>query len=120
MNDDFVLFRLRVGADPTENGAAKGFVSSTWDVLIDIDGDGYKEFVLAIDGTEASQVEDLLWVFYSDLEGNGIEETTDTVDTFVAAGSGGVQTYNHVTVRMDGDNLCDGDNQVPGSTCRCR
>jgi hypothetical protein len=111
MDDDFVLFRLRMGADPTENGAAQGFVSSTWDVLIDIDNDGYKEFVLAIDGTATSQGEDTLWVFYNDGTSNSIDEDTDTVDTFVAAGSGGVQTFNHVTVRMDGDNVCDGSNQ---------
>lgn len=88
MEDDFVFFRLRLDDDPTESGQQKGFTSYTWDVLIDIDGDGYKEFVVQADGTEASSKPDVLRVSYNDNATNTIDPTTDTIDEFMAAGPG--------------------------------
>ena len=41
MEDDYILFRMRVEGDPSQGAA---FGSRHWNVLFDVDGDGYKEW----------------------------------------------------------------------------
>ena len=48
MEDDYIFFSMRVEADPT---AADAFISRHWNVLLDIDNDGYKEYWVDLDGT---------------------------------------------------------------------
>jgi len=56
MNDDYLLFRLRVGGNPKdEGGNGDWFSSYHWNILIDIDNDGYKEYWLDLDGSGGPQ-----------------------------------------------------------------
>ena len=53
MNDDRLFFRLRVGSNPkNQGGSGDNFVAYHWNILIDSDGDGYKEYWLDLDGSE--------------------------------------------------------------------
>ena len=48
-------------------GNSKPFTSATWNILIDTDGDGFKEFVVHVDGTGGSQTQpDDIVVIYND------------------------------------------------------
>jgi len=65
MEDDFILFRMRIQGDP-DGGAA--FDSKHWNVLFDIDGDGYKEYWVDLDGSVRSgnNRPDALKILYDD------------------------------------------------------
>ncbi len=93
--DDFYGFRLRLNADP-QHGT--GYVTGKWDVLIDIDGDGFKEFIIQLDGDWSSNSPDRLRVFYSDLPQEIFNPATDEVAFFVAGNNNDPQTYNHTRV----------------------
>jgi hypothetical protein len=47
MVDDFVLFRMRLSADPSFKD---GFGSRHWNILVDVDNDGYKEYWVDVEG----------------------------------------------------------------------
>ena len=49
ISDDFLAFRLRLGANP-QNKNGDGYDNYDWCILIDIDGDGWKEFVIDLHG----------------------------------------------------------------------
>jgi hypothetical protein len=51
MEDDYIVFRVRVEGSP-RSGAA--FDSAHWNVLFDVDGDGYKEYWVDLDGSYGS------------------------------------------------------------------
>ncbi|OGV78350.1 MAG: hypothetical protein A3K19_20355 [Lentisphaerae bacterium RIFOXYB12_FULL_65_16] len=68
MNDDFILFTMRLDADPSVNsGNPKDFTSYHWNVLFDVDGDGYKEFWIDVDGgySSSSHSYDRLAIMYN-------------------------------------------------------
>ena len=47
-----LYFRMQLSSSPLQaTGNSKPFGSATWNILIDTDGDGFKEFVIHIDGT---------------------------------------------------------------------
>ena len=47
-----LYFRMQLSSSPLQaTGSSKPFTSATWNILLDTDGDGYKEFVVHIDGT---------------------------------------------------------------------
>lgn len=46
-------------------GNGKPFISATWNILIDVDGDGFKEFVVQLDGTDQSTNPDDIKVYYA-------------------------------------------------------
>lgn len=51
-----LYFRMQLSSSPLQaTGNSKPFTSATWNILLDTDGDGYKEFVVHIDGTGGSQ-----------------------------------------------------------------
>jgi len=47
--DDSLFFRIRVQGDPVAQG--DDFTSYHWNILIDVDGDGYKEFWVDLEGS---------------------------------------------------------------------
>jgi hypothetical protein len=51
MEDDYILFRMRVEGDPNQGAA---FDSKHWNVLFDVDADGYKEYWVDLNGSVAS------------------------------------------------------------------
>ena len=53
-----LYFRMQLDSSPIQaTGSSKPFSSATWNILIDTDGDGYKEFVVHVDGTGGGQTQ---------------------------------------------------------------
>lgn len=64
-NGSILFFRLRVNGPPIAlTGSGQPFSSATWNILIDTDGDGWKEFVIEIDGTSSGLMPDDIVVIY--------------------------------------------------------
>jgi len=62
MEDDYIVFRMRVEGNPRTGPA---FDSKHWNVLFDVDGDGYKEYWVDLDGgTGSGQQPDSLRILY--------------------------------------------------------
>jgi uncharacterized repeat protein (TIGR01451 family) len=57
-NGTNLYFRMQLNNSPIQaTGTGKPFSSATWNILLDTDGDGYKEFVVHIDGTGGGQTQ---------------------------------------------------------------
>jgi hypothetical protein len=64
-NGAVLYFRLRLAGPPMAlTGSGQPFTSATWNLLLDIDGDGWKEFVIELDGTDGGTAPDDLVVIY--------------------------------------------------------
>ena len=63
-----LYFRMQLNSSPLQaTGNSKPFTSATWNILLDTDGDGFKEFVVHIDGTGGGQTTpDDIVVIYND------------------------------------------------------
>ncbi|HOT36832.1 MAG TPA: hypothetical protein PLT86_09220 [Candidatus Latescibacteria bacterium] len=67
-NGTILYFRFRVGGPPTAlTGSGQPFTSATWNVLMDIDGDGWKEFVVFLDGTSSGNQPDDIVIIYENV-----------------------------------------------------
>jgi hypothetical protein len=51
--DDVLFFRLRIGANPRDNSQV-GFDAYHWNVLFDLDADGYKDYWIDVEGSYAN------------------------------------------------------------------
>jgi hypothetical protein len=49
LEDDYILFRWRLAGDPAQQS---GFKSGHWNVLFDLDRDGYKDYWVDVDGND--------------------------------------------------------------------
>lgn len=115
--NDYLAFRLRVNRNPGTNG---GLASSHWNVLLDIDGDGFKEFWVDIDGTFAGgNAADRVNVYYSNANSNRIADLAAARrDVFTACNqtttTGTCRTsHTRVTAVNDGTGEYFIDVQVP-------
>ena len=64
-NGGVLYFRLRVNGPPLAlTGSGQPFTSITWNLLLDTDGDGYKEFVVMLDGTDSGAQPDDIVIIY--------------------------------------------------------
>lgn len=65
-----LYFRMQLAGSPLQaTGTGKPFSSATWNILLDTDGDGYKEFVVHIDGTGGGgqvQPDDIVVIYNDD------------------------------------------------------
>lgn len=95
MEDDYILFRMRVEGDPSAGAA---FDSKHWNVLFDVDGDGYKEYWVDLDGSfNSGPREDRLQILYDDSNRQDIPDPDAArVDVFTALNA------------PDGDASCTG------------
>jgi len=67
-NGTILYFRFRVGGPPTAlTGSGQPFTSATWNVLMDTDGDGWKEFVVFLDGTSSTVQPDDIVIIYENV-----------------------------------------------------
>ena len=84
-DDDVVLFRLRLRGSPRTS--KDDFSSYHWNILFDVDGDGYKEYWIDINGTyQASGTTDQVQVLYSNLNSQVIDDpNTARVSEFSAS-----------------------------------
>ena len=72
MEDDYIVFRMRVEGNPRTGPA---FDSKHWNVLFDVDGDGYKEYWVDLDGAFASgQQPDRLQILYDNANRQDISD----------------------------------------------
>lgn len=61
-----IMFRMALAENPLQlSGLGAPYQSSTWVILIDIDGDGYQDFSIELDGTDQGISPDDIKVFYS-------------------------------------------------------
>jgi len=61
-----MMFRMLLGGSPLAlTGRGTPYTSSTWVVLIDLDGDGFRDFAVELDGTDSGAAPDDIKVFYS-------------------------------------------------------
>jgi len=61
-----MMFRMVLGGSPLAlTGRGTPYTSSTWVVLIDLDGDGFRDFAVELDGTDSGAAPDDIKVFYS-------------------------------------------------------
>ena len=83
MEDDYIVFRMRVEGDPRTGPA---FDSKHWNVLFDVDGDGYKEYWVDLDGSTGSgQQADSLRILYDNANRQDIANpATAQVEVFTA------------------------------------
>ena len=83
MEDDYILFRMRVEGDPSQGAA---FGSRHWNVLFDIDGDGYKEYWVDLDGAFSSGPgNDRIQILYDDANRQNIDDPdVSRVEEFTA------------------------------------
>jgi hypothetical protein len=102
MEDDYVFFRMRISADVRKNTTTTGgFVNVFYNVIIDIDGDGYKEYWVALNGDATANSADTLHVYYEDLnQQDFVSIATAEVAVFAAGNTsdpGGTapQSYSH-------------------------
>lgn len=134
INDAHLAFRMRLADTPIEGGQQRGYTSAHWCVLICIDNDGYKEFVIDLDGTMNSQGPDRFYLLYNNLNTQEVNARSssqraasdipggDELGIWYAAGpgaTGDAATYNHTRVVQDTSALCNGsyeywlDLQIP-------
>jgi hypothetical protein len=120
MDDDYVFFRLRMVGDPVAKDA---FGSRHYNILLDVDGDGYKEFWIDLEGdyTQASGY-DRLNVLYDNANNQGIDDPDATgvrVEYYAAyntsdpGASPAVNPTSHTRVVATGDGQYWVDIQVP-------
>lgn len=124
LNDGYIAFRMRLDADPTESGQQRGYRSSHWNILIDVDNDGYKEFVIDLDGGVHSQEPDRIYLLYDDNDTQAVNARSsaqraasdtpggDEIDLWYAAGPDAIapaSTTNHARVVEDTSLNCSGD-----------
>ena len=83
-DDDYIFFRMRVEADPSFKA---GFDSNHWNVLLDVDNDGYKEYWIDLDGTftQGNTSPDRLQVLFDNANRQDIDDPDAVrVDLFSA------------------------------------
>lgn len=83
MEDDYIMFRMRVEGDPSTGDA---FDSKHWNVLFDVDGDGYKEYWVDLDGAfQSGPKKDRLQILYDDANRQDITDPdASRVEAFTA------------------------------------
>ena len=62
MENDYIFFRMRISGSPEQNG--NNFKQYHWNVLLDVDGDGYKEYWVDLEGNFATKDYDRLNILY--------------------------------------------------------
>jgi len=112
MNDDYIFFRMRLVGDPSAS-SQEDFKCYHWNVLFDIDADGYKEYWIDLDGcldnkkTDSTTI-DRLQVLYDntnnqvlDPEGSGVRREVFRAynhDIASASCTGGSPGLSHTRV----------------------
>ncbi|MDQ7786114.1 MAG: C25 family cysteine peptidase [Thermodesulfovibrionales bacterium] len=62
MEDDYIFFRMRISGSPEKNG--NNFNQYHWNILLDVDADGYKEYWIDLEGSYATKDYDRLNILY--------------------------------------------------------
>ena len=100
MNDDWVFFRIRLVGDPSVKGKTD-LEPAHWNILFDVDGDGYKEYWLDIEGKYASgnNVYDRVQVLYENTNSQEISDpATARVQEYRAYNYEDASGFSHTRV----------------------
>lgn len=117
LGGEWIALRMRLNDTPQEKSVnAAGYMSRHWDFLIDIDGDNYKEYVIDIDGTHASNNDDVVNLYYNNNNSHEVNPVADKINEFVASLN---NPKSHTRIIEDNSVLCTGkyeywlDVQIP-------
>ncbi|MBT3310423.1 MAG: hypothetical protein HN931_04425 [Desulfobacterales bacterium] len=120
LEDDYVLFTMRLSGDPRSGTQANktDFTSYHWNVLLDVDGDGYKEFWIDLNGSfaQGNNKYDQLQILYDNSNSQEIvDPVAAKVEEFTADNIGTTGSLSHTRVREVNDGTGDWfiDIQVP-------
>jgi hypothetical protein len=116
LEDDYIMFRMRLVGDPASSST--DFKSSHWNVLVDVDNDGYKEFWVDLNGPFASgsNKDDQLQILYDDGTTQNIPDPDAArVEEFTANNFEDAGNLSHTRVLATSDGTGDFliDIQVP-------
>lgn len=116
LEDDYIMFRMRLAGDPSTNST--DLKSAHWNVLVDIDNDGYKEFWVDVNGPFASgnNKDDQLQILYDDGTTQNITDPNGArVEEFTANNFEDPGNFSHTRVVATTDGTGDFllDIQVP-------
>ena len=75
MEDDYIFFRMRIVGDPRHGSE---FDSYHWNILFDIDGDGYKEYWVDLEGSYSQNNYDRLNILFDDINNQVISDPDRT------------------------------------------
>ena len=105
LGDAYLAFGIRIDGNPLNAGKSpQGYRNNNWNILIDIDNDGYKEFVLNLDGNSGSGPgPDRFFLRYNNLDTQEIFLPADNLDEWWAAGpsaSPPASTNNHTRIEI--------------------
>ncbi|MFM2312337.1 MAG: hypothetical protein RLZZ04_1613 [Cyanobacteriota bacterium] len=84
-----IYFRMCLNGNPSGGNSSPYSTSTSWSLLIDVDGDGYREFVVSLDGKSSQGFDvqpDNLYVLYKN------DNRQDFVDSDLQTGTGGSAT----------------------------
>lgn len=108
-SDASLVMRMRLDANPSENGAnGPGLQSYHWDFLIDIDNNGSNDYIIDVNGGYASNKLDQM-VLYADRNNNYIIDAGEELTNWPVAGSNASaaqQTTSAVTISEDTSVSC--------------
>ncbi len=120
MEDDYLFFRMRVRGDPKSGtqAAKTDFKSYHWNVLLDIDDDGYKEYWIDLEGSYASgnnQYDRLQILYNNDNTQNISDPAAAQVEQFTAYNVADAGNLSHSLVTTIPDSSGDYwiDMQIP-------
>ncbi|UCF09108.1 MAG: DUF11 domain-containing protein, partial [Thermoplasmata archaeon] len=78
IDDDWIFFRLRVADDP-RHGGKYAYMSYHWDVLIEVDEDQWKEFVVDLNGGDGAYKFGTIGVYYNNSETYEYDPDVDAI-----------------------------------------
>ncbi len=88
LEDDFIFFRMRIGDDPRDSSTV-GFKSYHWNILFDLNADGYKDYWIDVDGSYGNNGNpDRVQILYDSAHSQVITDVNAAlVEQFTARGS---------------------------------
>ena len=101
--NDILFFRLRIDGPPNGGGISEPFSSESWTILFDTDGDGFKEWVVMLDGSDGDSTEpdDIVVAYNNDNQHSWSasdeawrQDSADTTQADGPAVSGGVDAWD--------------------------
>ena len=87
-----IYFRICLNDNPSGNNTDPFTSNGSWSFLIDVDGDGYREFVITLDGKQSQNFDDApdnLYVLYKN------DQRQDFFDSDLQLGNGGSATVGN-------------------------
>ncbi len=108
-----IYFRMCLAGDPSGSSNSPFSSSANWSLLIDVDGDGYREFVITLDGKSSQNFDaqpDNLYVLYKN------DERQDFSDSDLQTGNGNSATVGDAVLWVQDSAQGDPETSVDGES----